>query len=132
MGKARDHFDVHDMTPAIGEDLQDRIYEAAFVPELWLGVLDDMVRASGSVSGAVVIHIRPDKPPLYRTTSLTREALDRFVSTDRWRRSGRAAAVFNPDLTDKIAQFLYVADYMSDEQKEACSGVAPVGRRAVG
>lgn len=37
------------------DDLIDRIYEAAFVPEKWLGVIEDLSRVSGSATGGVVI-----------------------------------------------------------------------------
>lgn len=112
--------------------LIDQIYEAAFVPELWPDVLDDLVAASDSASAAVLIFRQREAPPIYRTTAVTRESLDRFVSTDLWRRSGRAAALFNPLLAERIAQFLYVADYMTAEQLKTCSVEQSLRDRGLG
>jgi len=36
------------------EDLPDRLYEAAFIPDLWAGVCDDIARVSGAYSAAIV------------------------------------------------------------------------------
>ena len=37
------------------DDLTNRIYEAAFVPDLWPDVLEDIDAVSGSVGGAVFL-----------------------------------------------------------------------------
>lgn len=96
--------------------LIDRIYEAAFVPEFWPSVLDDMAAMSGSVSGAVLIFSGLDNPPIYRTTDYTRASLHEFTTTDRWRQSRRAEALFKNMISGEYSQFHYLNDYMTAEQ----------------
>ncbi|KQZ15246.1 MULTISPECIES: helix-turn-helix transcriptional regulator [unclassified Mesorhizobium] len=96
--------------------LIDRIYEAAFVPEFWPSVLDDMAAMSGSVSGAVLVFSGIDQPPLYRTTDYTRASLHEFTTTERWRESRRAEALFKNIITGDFSSFQYLNDHMSAEQ----------------
>lgn len=93
--------------------LIDRIYEAAFVPELWPHVLDDMAARSGSASAAVLVFNDRDRPPRYQTTALTRASLHEFTTTDRWRQSIRADAIFEPQLAGNFSRFLYLSDFLA-------------------
>ena len=61
----------------------DRIYEAAFVPELWAGVLEDIARASGANSGAMLI-IDQKLPPLFAATPNVVDTLTEFAETPFW------------------------------------------------
>lgn len=101
---------------APNDQLIDRIYEAAFVPELWPEVLDGLAAASGSVSGSILVFDNPDLPPRYKTTALTEAALRAFVTTDQWRQSQRIPFYFSEILTGRCARFFYVHDLLAPEQ----------------
>lgn len=73
-------------------DLTDAIYEAAFVPDQWSSVLTQAARASGSAAGAMLVFSRPDRPPRYKTTPLTEDALREHIGSGEWMR-GRTAEV---------------------------------------
>lgn len=51
------------------DDLVDRIYEAAFAPQNWLNVIEDLAKASGSTAGGILVLESDDAPrgmPLFR------------------------------------------------------------------
>jgi DNA-binding CsgD family transcriptional regulator len=73
----------------VSEDIVDRIYEAAFVPDNWPEVLGDIGALSGSASAAVLVFDGP-QPPRFRATELTRPLLHEFCSTDAWKKNVRA------------------------------------------
>ena len=56
------------------DDLIDRIYEAAFVPEKWLGVIEDLSRVSGSATGGIVI---------FRSDRVASDGLPAFIFGDQ-------------------------------------------------
>ena len=70
------------------EDLLDKIYEAAFVPDLWPDVLDDLTAASGSESGALMV-FDGAKPIGVRAIGSTRSIMDKVVATGSWQSSQR-------------------------------------------
>lgn len=80
------------MLSSISQDdvpaLIDRLYEAAFLPELWPGVLDDLAGLSRSHAGTMFVFdgIRPIR---FRATELVREITERFCSSGHWMESGR-------------------------------------------
>ncbi|MBS7696219.1 MULTISPECIES: helix-turn-helix transcriptional regulator [unclassified Chelatococcus] len=96
--------------------LTDRIYEAAFVPELWPDVLEGIAAISGSVSGSILVFDNPDLPPRYKTTALTEASLQAFVTTDQWQQSRRIPFYFPELLTGRYARFFYVHDLLAPEQ----------------
>lgn len=99
--------------------LDDRIYEAALVPELWPGVLDHIGAVSGSASGSILTFSTPDSPPRYKTTSLTEASLHAFTTSDQWRDSQRAQFLFMDGAQDVFSQFVYMSDFMTAEQLAA-------------
>lgn len=69
------------------EDLIDRIYEAAFVPELWPVVLDGLSTMSGSVGGALLVASEAH-PPRFAASASIMDALIE-CSSDAWRNNDR-------------------------------------------
>jgi len=63
------------------DDLIDKIYEAAFVPDLWSGVLQDITAASASVGGAVFL-FADEQPVRGKTVPLLQELLSEFLLGD--------------------------------------------------
>lgn len=61
----------------------DRIYEAAFLPELWPDILAEIAAASGADSGALLI-IDKRLPPLFTATPNVIDALSDFAQTSYW------------------------------------------------
>jgi DNA-binding CsgD family transcriptional regulator len=66
------------------DDLIDRIYEAAFVPELWPGVLASLKSASDAADGRMFVFdgIRPIG---FKATEISYDTAEAFVTTDRWK-----------------------------------------------
>lgn len=77
--------------------LTDRVYEAAFRPELWQGVLDDMAMMSQSRGGVMQV-LRGNEAPRWVTSGGVREAFESYAGkadfsathtrTLRWRQGG--------------------------------------------
>jgi len=61
----------------------DRIYEAAFVPELWGNVLGEIADVNGADSGALLI-IDKRLPPLFAGTANIIDTLTDFAGTPYW------------------------------------------------
>lgn len=94
-------------------DLVDRIYEAAFVPDLWPSVLEGLSALSDSASGAVLV-FAGRQPPRWRATEIVQESLHEFCTTDAWQRSERA-----PYFIKRLpAGFECDIDYLTPEQLE--------------
>src|SRR6187402_3199228 len=70
------------------DDLIDRIYEAAFVPDLWPAVLDELSTMSGSVGGALLVASEVH-PPRFAASASIMSALVEFASGDTWRDNDR-------------------------------------------
>lgn len=66
------------------ETLIDRIYEAAFVPELWTDTLGRLTKASSAASGSMMV-FDGFKPVGVKATDMLRESLEAFISEDEWR-----------------------------------------------
>jgi DNA-binding CsgD family transcriptional regulator len=96
----------------------DRIYEAAFVPDRWPDVLDTLGEISNSASASVLVFSAEDQPPRYKTTALTEAALHEFTTTDLWRRSERVPSLFSAPPPGAFSQFLYLDDFLTPDQKE--------------
>jgi len=100
-------------------DLVDRIYEAAFVPELWPNVLGGLADATGSAASAVLVFYSPDRPPLYHATEITASALEQFTTGDEWRQNRRVEAISANHLVDVFSGFTHAdalpADRLADD-----------------
>ncbi len=93
------------------EALVDQIYEAAFVPEKWPGVLDAIAAQSGSASGAV-LSISGNDPPRWRCTAIVQDALREYVETGQWQYCERPMKM----LSMNYAGFLRDEDFLTPEQ----------------
>ncbi|MFY9291245.1 MAG: helix-turn-helix transcriptional regulator [Methylorubrum rhodinum] len=93
------------------EDLIDRAYEAAFFPELWPAILDEIGARSGSASGALQI-IKAGHPPLWAATDAIRATLSDFIASGLWRTCERPAAVAVHD----HAGFVHTLDLLTPVQ----------------
>ena len=105
------------------ETLIDRIYETAFVPDLWPPLLEEIGAASGSASGALQI-LNGGEAPLWTATDLIRDTLGGFIQSGLWRTCERPAGLA---ITD-YAGFLSADDYLSAGQL-ARDPVVPLLRR---
>ena len=94
--------------------LVDRIYEAAFIPELWPGVLMDMALSQEGVSGALLV-IDPRLPPLWSCTPNVAELLGAFAQTPDWYRNTRLKRMLERDHEG----FLATTDFSTQEQMRA-------------
>jgi DNA-binding CsgD family transcriptional regulator len=65
--------------------LVESMYEAAFVPERWSGVLDRLCELSESASGTLLL-FDGVTDPRWKTTRRTRELLETLSRTDAWKR----------------------------------------------
>ncbi|TPM24859.1 helix-turn-helix transcriptional regulator [Mesorhizobium sp. B2-3-4] len=63
------------------DDLTDKVYEAAFVPDLWPRVLSDINAASASLGGAVFL-FTDDQPVRGMTVPLLQDLLSEFLLGD--------------------------------------------------
>ncbi|QCI67619.1 helix-turn-helix transcriptional regulator [Phreatobacter stygius] len=70
------------------DDIADQIYEAAFVPELWPAVLGALGGLTGSASGALMV-FDEIKPVRFQATEVSHDEIERFCTSDLWRRSER-------------------------------------------
>lgn len=91
--------------------LQDRIYEAAFVPELWLGVLEELSTVSNS-AGASFVLFDDRASPKFIATDLIAPVLEAFDSANGWQKSEEVQLLFS--MTPPSA-FVFDADYFPPE-----------------
>lgn len=75
------------------DNVVDRIYEAAFLPEKWIDALGLIGAETGSASGAIVVWNEAHVPQGFRTTPLTQAALESFMSSCDWQQNERAPAL---------------------------------------
>ncbi|MGH8597749.1 MAG: helix-turn-helix transcriptional regulator, partial [Gammaproteobacteria bacterium] len=91
-------------------DLVDRIYESSFVPELWPGVLDELVRGVEGAGGSLVISKAEVQ---FGTTSPgVRELAERFPP-ERWFWRGQVVARL---FAERHAGFLTESDLFTPEE----------------
>lgn len=74
----------------IAMQLIDRIYEAAFTPELWSSVIESLGEISLARSGSLLI-MDGRSEPRWKATDLIEEALGAFVESGDWRTCAMAA-----------------------------------------
>ncbi len=70
------------------DDLIARIYEAAFVPEMWPQILESLSDLSESFGGALLA-TNSSRPPRWIATDSVAERLHAFASGDAWRHNQR-------------------------------------------
>ncbi|HEX3756441.1 MAG TPA: hypothetical protein VHV26_15330 [Rhizomicrobium sp.] len=95
------------------EPIIDSIYEAAFIPDSWCGVLDQICTVSASASGEFQT-IDSLAPPRWRATDLTRDVLEKFIADGLWRACEHPAAL----LAREYPGFLCHDDFLTPEQLE--------------
>lgn len=95
-------------------DLVDRIYEAAFVPELWPQALQAIASETGSASGEFQL-LTDAVPPRWQATEVTRPLMDDFMTSGLWRQCTRPAAL----MALNHSGFLCDHDYMDIDQLAA-------------
>lgn len=93
------------------DDLIDRIYEAAFVPELWPSALQDIASRANAASGEFQV-IVPGEAPRWQATDVTREVFEAFMAAGKWLHCERPQRF----LESGHAGFLCDADVLTPEQ----------------
>ncbi|HEX3756439.1 MAG TPA: LuxR C-terminal-related transcriptional regulator [Rhizomicrobium sp.] len=93
--------------------LFDRIYEAAFVPELWAQVLEDIGVTSDSVGGALFL-FADGKPPRGRAVERLHDMLAKFLASDTMPFSTGVSRMCSV----QPASFVDVDSYMTPEEIE--------------
>jgi DNA-binding CsgD family transcriptional regulator len=73
------------------KELVDRIYEAAFVPELWPSVIERIGQISVARSGSLLI-MDGVSEPRWKATEVVQEALGEFIESGAWRSCAMAAS----------------------------------------
>lgn len=92
----------------------DRIYEAAFVPELWPKVLGEIAEANAANSGAILI-IDERLPPLFTSTPNVLETLEGFSQTPFWYKNAPAHRLRKL----KYPGFIERADFFYDDERNS-------------
>lgn len=105
----------------------DRIYEAAFVPELWPETLQEIAVRTGSVSGEFQL-ITDSASPRWQATEVTRPVMDDFMASGMWRQCMRPRVL----LELNHAGFLCDHDYMDADQLAADPAYEVMGRIGLG
>lgn len=90
----------------------DRIYEAAFVPELWPAALTEAAAFGGAWSGAMLIVDRR-LPPLYSATDNIIDTLSAFAQTHHWYENTRLQRMRRKNYTG----FLEVGQFSTQEER---------------
>lgn len=95
-------------------DLADRIYEAAFVPELWPDVLQSLCNVSNSASGSFIV-FEDRTSPKFVATDRIRPVLETFDANNGWQNSSEVKLLFS---MMPPAAFIYDRDYFPPEAIE--------------
>ncbi len=105
------------------DDLTDRIYEAAFVPDLWADALEAASGVSGSASGSIFVfsdgsptrgRISDDPPGHGNALETVRSVFDEFLMGDNWKLSPGVMRMY--DL--QPASFVHVEAFMTADEIE--------------
>ncbi|MER8825916.1 helix-turn-helix transcriptional regulator [Mesorhizobium sp. M0938] len=105
------------------DDLTDKIYEAAFVPDLWPGVLEAASGLSGSASGSIFVfsdgspvrgRFSDDSPGHARSLENIRPVFDEFMTGDNWKLSPGVMRMYDM----QPASFVHVEAFMTAEEIE--------------
>lgn len=92
--------------------LVDRLYEAAFVPELWPDVLSDIAAGAQSRSGAMLI-VDQKLPPLYAATSNIADILREYARSGSWYQNPRLWRMQQQN----HAGFLEVSEFSTPQER---------------
>ena len=107
--------------------LIDRIYEAAFVPDLWPDVLVEIGEISGTLGGGILSEDRlAPGPPNWRVAALARDAVAQHIAAGGWRTCERPAVL----LDGSHCGVLVEEDHLTPQQIERDSMhhvLAPLG-----
>lgn len=95
----------------MNDDLVDRIYEAAFVPDEWPNALAQISALSGSATGTILL-LGDDLPVRGRCTAVVQSLFDQLVSGDAWKRSDSMQLVYSLRPLD----FVVVDDLLTAEE----------------
>lgn len=96
--------------------LIDQIYEAAFVPEQWDGVLLEIGNLLGAPSGTLFV-FDDIKPVRFQATQLVHELARNFVAGDKWQESERIQFFReNPIAGFVIAEDYYPAGFLERDK----------------
>jgi DNA-binding CsgD family transcriptional regulator len=95
------------------QDLVDRFYEAAFMPDEWADVLDRTSATAGSAGGTLFI-FEENAPPVGRTSPIGQELFDEFVKGDFWKACDSVQRMCDV----QPGSFVNVDDYLSPEEIE--------------
>ncbi len=87
-------------------DLVDRIYAAAFVPELWEPVLEGIGGGVGAAGGSLLVH-EDTRPVRFGACGPMREVVADFVDAGRWQENHRVDYFHRHPFTG----FVRVGDY---------------------
>jgi len=99
------------------ETLIDHIYEAAFVPDQWRTVLDELAARSGSAAGQLLVF--NDVVPLqFQASDLTRPVVEEVVRGG-WKKSSERITYFfkQPCYGFVLAREYFPADILEDEAR---------------
>jgi DNA-binding CsgD family transcriptional regulator len=119
----------------MSEDLIDRIYEAAFVPELWSPVLETAAALSGSANGAIFVlnenapirgRFSDASPASAEALKDVRPLFDAFLAGDAWKLSPGIMKMYEM----QPASFVHVEAFMTPE--EIANDPQRIAARAVG
>lgn len=96
--------------------LIENIYEAAFVPDRWQSVLNDLLIVSGSASASILV-FKKGLRPSGATTARTHSVFERFLNTDAWSKSQRDPAKLHAAAVHG-SYFSYVDELLEPAQLE--------------
>jgi DNA-binding CsgD family transcriptional regulator len=120
---------------ATSDDLIDRIYEAAFVPELWPSVLETAGEISGSANGAIFVfqenapirgRFSDGSPRSAAALKDVRPLFDKFLASDSWKVFPGVMRMHEL----QPARFVQVEDFMTPD--EIANDPQRIAARAVG
>jgi DNA-binding CsgD family transcriptional regulator len=94
-------------------DLVDKIYEAAFVPDSWVDALKSASWVSDSASGAIFV-FNEGLQPRGRSTPNVQSELDAFVASESWKISDSVQNMYRL----QPAAFVQVDDFLTVEEIE--------------
>jgi DNA-binding CsgD family transcriptional regulator len=95
------------------QQLIDRIYECAFAPELWPGVLDELAKIAGARGG--VLFAANTEVATWTASAILREGMERFAKSGLMARSPRGVRLCDA----RHAGFLRECDLWTDEELSA-------------
>jgi DNA-binding CsgD family transcriptional regulator len=119
----------------MSDDLIDRIYEAAFLPELWPSVLESAGDLSGSANGALFVfneqapirgRFSDASPKSAAALKDVRPLFDQFLASDSWKVFPGVMRMHEV----QPARFVQVEDFMTPEQ--IANDPQRIAARAVG